>query len=365
MNNFVFTIPNRLQSIKLVLCVSLILSMLLSYKLWLVPNNFASIILLTNLSLPQGVISCLGIVSCLLLIGAMFLRKERLLIFLAVLIHALLAINNINLLQPWFIIYNFSLLIFCFYKQRVDDANNFTSIFICLQLVIIAVYFFNGLTKLNTNFVSDVFEPLVSSLKWVITDRQFNFFIKLGSIVPYLLIFISITLSIRYLRYLAVTLILLINTLLLFFLFPSQLQPNVALWLMNIVMLLLVLILFLGKTKQRYFNNTILLQKGVFYFVVSLFFVLPAQCIFTNSSKYFAFNFYSEKQENKLFLSTRCYNNLPYYLRYFCAEKGNLYELNTQAWSMNALGTTHINEPFVIMRINEFVSNQCFTGVKD
>lgn len=339
--------------------------MLLSYKLWLVPNNFATIILIKNFNLPQTLISCLGSLSCLCLIGAMFLRRERLLIFFAVVLNFVLAINNINLLQPWFIVYNFSLLIFCFYNQRVDDSNNFTSIFICLQLVVIAVYFFNGITKLNTNFVREIFEPLLSPIKIIVTERQFNFFIKLGAIVPYLLIFIAVTLTIRYLRYLAITLILFINILLLIFLFPSQFQPNIALWLMNFVVLILVLILFLGKTKQRYFNNTFLLQKGVFYIVISLFYILPIQCVLTNSSKYFAFNFYSEKQENTLLLSTRSYNNLPYYLRYFCVEKGNLYELNTQTWSMNALGTTHINEPFVIQKINEFVSNQCFTGVKD
>ncbi|MCZ8286704.1 MAG: hypothetical protein O9353_14725 [Bacteroidia bacterium] len=95
-----------------------------------------------------------------------------------------LCFEDQNRLQPWFFNYLFMLLILQFYKQRVDESNNFMSVFICLQILVALIYIFSGLQKFNAFFATDTFPWMIDPLKSVLSAKQMGLLSKFGKLVP-------------------------------------------------------------------------------------------------------------------------------------------------------------------------------------
>jgi hypothetical protein len=231
------------------------------------------------------------------------------------------------------------LFVFVLYNGRVDDPNKFTSYFISLQIVVASVYFFCGISQLNSAFVDTQFSEIIAPLKNAVSERQFLFFKRLGVIVPYFMMFTGIGLIISPIRYLAITMGLLLHLFLIIFLFPSFVNHNYALWFSNFPFAILLLLLFSGKTKQRYFSPSYLLQLPVFYGIMIFFVVMP----FFNSSgnwpDYLSSNFKSGKNKSVAFkVDEDLYKRLPLYQKSFCRPEGKqLYSFEYNQWCRNEL----------------------------
>ncbi|MDX2171583.1 MAG: hypothetical protein SFY56_00585 [Bacteroidota bacterium] len=334
------TIPLRLQFLRIVITFSLVISVCLSLKLWGGYHYFPHVPVFDfKFSIVPYDAIIIGL-SCVFLIASVFFKKTRTLIFLAVLLNISLVIFDLNRLQPWFYYYNVILFIFLFYNGRVDDSNKYTSIFIILQFIIASVYVYNGFSKVNSNFVIEDFVKIISPLKFFLTERQFIFISKIGTIIPYVLIFIGFGLIITPIRYLAITLGCFVHICLFVFLFPSATNQNYALWLMNIVFLVVLFILFSGKTKQRYFSPAILFQKPLFYLVMILFWILP---FFNSQNKWpnnLSANYKSSNSSSlNLIINEEQHSELPLYIKFFFIKKDTLYILQYNDWCLNELKT--------------------------
>lgn len=374
MDGLKLSIPQRMKLLRITLILSLIFSIFLSAQLWGGYRTFPYAPVIRDNFLPAPYDLILTVVAVLSWIASMFLNKQRLFIFLSLALCVFLVLLDLNRLQPWFYIYNSLLAVFLFYNGRVDDPNKFTSIFIILQLIFASVYFYSGLSQLNPAFVATHFVDLISPLSNLMSDRQFLFFKKMGAVSPYLLMFIGIGLTISPMRYIATLLATAVHLLLLVFLFPSEANSNYALWFSNLVFIIMLFLLFSGKTKQRYFSPTFLFRKPLFYLVAALFLVMPAFNVTNRWPDFLSFNFNSGNTNSAVItLSDSAKKQLPFYQQHFCRRSSSSFvqpsnaahTIDFESWARHELHADCFPEPLVFNSIYNHLSNLTGAGVKD
>lgn len=366
MNGLQISIPQRMVFVKVVLVVSTIISLLLSLPVWAGYRDFPYSPLLPLPALPAPYDYSLIVVLILVLLAALFLRRERLLLFLAFLISVYLVLCDLNRLQPWFYLYSVMLLLFVFYNGRVDDPNKYTSYFIILQLMLASLYFFCGLSQINPLFTQRDFQELIAPLQGLMSERQFAFFNRLGAAVPYILMFIGIGLIVSPVRYLAITLAVFMHVLLLVFLFPSSKNQNYALWFSNLSCIFLLLLLFSGKTKQRYYSPTFLLEVPFFYPVVLLFLVMPVLNTANRWPDFLSFNFRSGNSNSALIsVSMASAEEMPLYLRSYCEPNYTFMTFNYERWCREELHVDCYPEEPVFREIYQYLKSTGGADVKE
>ncbi len=332
------SIPQRMILIRVILIFSVIISIFLSFNLWGGERSFPySPAFEESLIKPPYDYILVGL-ALFFWMGALVFRYHRLFIFLACLMMFFLILFDVSRLQPWVYMYGSLLVIFIFYDGRVDDSNKYTSFFIILQLIVASFYFFNGLSQLNSLFTDTSLEQIILPLKKVVSDRQFLFFKKAGAFTPYVFIFIAFGLIISPIRYIAISVALFIHFLLFLFLFPSASNQNYALWFSNLAFIFLLLFLFSGKTKQRYFSPTFLFSRPIFYPVIIVFLIMPFFNCKSQWPDFLSSNFKSgNAQSATILVEQTLYKKLPLYTRYFCVQKDSSYVFEYKAWCSHEL----------------------------
>lgn len=340
------SIPRRLYFLRVIVTVGIFVSFFLSLNLWGGERFFPSKSFFENITLKPPFDFALVICSGLFLLCSLFFTHTRIFIFLSLTINLLLVLFDINRLQPWFYIYNAILIVFLFYDGRVDNSNKFTSIFILIQLIVSGVYVYNGLSQLfNANFINTDFYDVIIPLKRMVSERQFAFCLKMGKAVPCLIIFVGVGLLIKPVKYLAVSLGLIMHFLLLILLFPSPANSNYSLWFMNIVFGGLIVFLFSGKTQPRYFSISVLFQKPVFYIILFSFWILPVLNYKNHWHDVLSFNFKSGSTgKEKILITGNTYNYLPLYIKSFCTKCSDGYNLRVDKWCRAELRSEYYNQ---------------------
>jgi hypothetical protein len=361
-----FSIPQRMLLIRNTLIVGLILSVFLSLNLWAGTRGLPYAGLIDKGSIPAPYDYILVLVLVFLWLGTLFLFKQRLLLFLSVLLSIFLVLVDVNRLQPWFYLYNMMLVVFLFYNGRVDDSSKFTSFFILLQIIFASVYFFSGWSQLNSLFVETDYLELISPLKSLMSERQFLFFQRFGNVVSFIFMFIGIGLIISPIRYLAISLAVLLHLILIVLMFPTPKNLNYSLWFSNLVFIPLLLLLFSGKTKQRYFSPLFLFQMPLFYMVIFLFILMP---FFNNSGRwpdYLSSNFKSGNTQTVIIsLSEKSVESLPDELKKYCEPQYGFSAFNYDRWYLSNLHVSCYPSPKVFNGIFEHLRQVSTADVKE
>lgn len=365
-NGLQLSIPQRMLHIRITTVLALLISVFLSLNLWAGERSFPYAGIFNEQLLVPPFDYLFVVLAVVLLAGSLLVKRHRLLIFIFLVLALVWLMFDINRCQPWFYTYCFLLLVFVFYDGRVDDSNKFTSYFILLQLIFASVYFFCGLSQLNAFFVDHEFRTLIAPLKSMVSERQFSFFIRMGLVVPYLLMFVGIGLIIAPIRYLAITLGVLIHLILLVLLFPSSLNLNYALWFSNFSFLIIMLLLFSGKTKQRYFSPTFLFQLPLFYLVVVFCLALP----FLNKSGYWpdylSSNFRSGANKRvEIKIAATALGKISSEQSYFIFKRDSAYYLNYTDWSLATLNAPCFPDERTFNSIYKYVMIENGLGVKE
>ncbi len=347
MEGIQLSIPQRMIILRSLVVISLAVSILLSLPLWAGERYFPNSPLINEgltLLPPYNYLPLLGVLGFLVL--SLISIYKRSFLFCAVLVLTYLVLCDINRMQFWVPVYIGMLLVFIWYDGRVDDSSKFTSYFIVLQLIVAAVYFFGGLHRFNSSFVNEVLPQLFKPLQGVISFRQFNLLLKIGRGIPYVMVFIGLGLVISPIRYLALALAVCMHMALLVFLFPSVHQQDYAMWFSNLVFLLLLLFLFSGKTKQRYYSPTFLLQLPVFYLVVFCFVIMPFVNVVGGAwPDCLSFNFLTGAEKRvEIVTGPNTLWHLGYYEPNFYEKRNNTYVLNYEQWCEHELHAHCVTE---------------------
>ncbi len=344
-------IPQRLALLRAITVLSFLLCISVTFPLWYTVHLFpaASVFEIDQRSSELPLYLTLVILLCF---SASFIfRWHRLLLILGLLALSALLLLDLNRLQQWVFIYGSMLLVLASYNGRVDEPSRFTSYFIMLQIIVCSLYFFTGFYQLQDGFIENGLAPALAPVRGLFSPRQFGFILTAGKILPFVTMFTAIALFVAPLRYLGITFAILLHLALILLGYPLR-TGDVAGYIMNISMIPLVLVLFSGKTKERYFSPVFLLQRPLFYLVCAVFLVMP---FFNVTSKWpdeLSANVYSGNKEKitiKLPVST--YLRLPLFVKNFCKPHQQKILLDHQAWCRYELSVSCTNSKPVMKAI--------------
>ena len=347
---------HRLKLIKITVAFGLLLSLLCSHNLWAGQRWYPVCPVFEDwyISPPYDYfLLAAEIVLILLLIVA---DKPRLFIFLLLVLNLAYVFLDQNRLQPWFFIYNSFFLVLFFYNWRIDNVNHYNSFFIILQLCFSAVYVYSGLQKFNPGFINDTYPWFIKPLEKFVSERQMITLTKTGYVIPFVEIFIGFGLLFKPLRFISIPLVVILHVIILILMGPLGNNYNSVVWPWNIMMVVLALLLFSGKTNERFFSISHLFKQPVFYLVMALFWILPAFNLVGKWETYLSFSLYSGNNHNgKIIICDEAYERLPFYVRHYVYHNGGQYILYPKEWCLNELKTPLYPEKRVFENVTGYV----------
>lgn len=359
-------LTQRLQLIKLTVLIGLFTSILLSHNLWAGDRWFPKTSFIDNYI---GIPAPYDYIHLIILLGLLvfsFISQKKIPSILLLLFCLYLCFDDQNRLQPWFYNYILILFILLFYKYRVDESNNYTTVFISLQILVALIYIFSGIQKMNASFVPHTFEWMVSSFDTILSKRQLNLVTKFGYVIPYFELIIGVGLLIKPLRYIIIPLVIIMHLFILIMSGSMGKNYNVVILPWNIIMIALVLLLFANVKQERFFDISFLFKGLSFYIVITLMLIFP---IFSLKNQYDSYLSSSLNSSNlndcKLILSDKAYKQLPYYIRCYVIKKKDYNELQIKKWALNELNVPCVPEYRIFKNVHRYIIQLTQTDYKE
>lgn len=339
------SIPQRLSLLRVLAVFAMLACFACTWRLWTSHRLFPAASLVDGGVAADLLPPYLAITAALCFLASILFKWHRLLLVAGLLIVLTLVLFDLNRLQQWTWILWSLLMVLALYNGRVDDPNKYTSYFIILQIIVCSVYFYSGIHKMQSGFVYVELNEALSPLRSLLSERQFAFILKMGAVIPFVFVFVAFALFIAPLRYLGITFALFIHASLILLLWPLR-KGDPAGYLFNIFMIPALVLLFSGRTKQRYFSPGFILQRPVFYPIIAFFLVMPA---FNNSGRWpdaMSSNVHSGNNERfTVRFPVGTYLRLPQPVKTFCRPGGSLLTLDHRQWSRFELGMECPEEP--------------------
>lgn len=366
MEGIQLAIPRRMIIVRSITIISMIMGILLSLPLWAGQRYFPKTTLLELPELLAPWDYAFPLVLLVLLVFGLLGAYPRFFLTAALLVLTWMILNDLNRMQVWTFIYAGLLVVFVLYDGRVDDSNKFTSYFIVLQFILASFYFFIGIHQLNPTFCKEVLPELLRPLNAILSERQFMLFVKLGAAVPYFMMFIGVGLIVSPVRYLAITLAVLLHLSLLIFVFPGEGQLNYAQWFSNISFLALLFFLFSGKTKQRYYSPTFLFQVPAFYLIFIFYLFLPFFNLKNRWPDTLSFNVWTGAERKvEISITGETLKRLSLYEPHFYTERGGRFYLNYTAWCREELHAEPFTDAVFFNSLYQYLERKGPGGVKE
>ncbi len=359
-------LTQRLQLIKLTVLIGLFVSVILSHNLWAGERYFPKTSLFNDYYGLPAPYDYAHLVILMGLLVASFMTQKKLPTLLLILFSVYLCIDDQNRLQPWFYNYILVLFILLFYKHRVDEPNNYTTVFISLQILVALIYIFSGIQKMNSSFVPDTFQWMISAFDTILSKRQLNLLTKFGYIVPYFELSLGILLLVKPLRFVIVPLVVLMHLIILVMLGPLGKDYNMIVWPWNIIMILLVLLLFSNIKQERFYDISFLFKGISFYIVITLMLVFPVFSLKNQYDSYLSSSLYSSNLHNcQLILSDKAYQKLPFYIRHFVVTSEDYNVLYIKRWAMSELNVPCVPEYRIFKTAHRYIIDITQTNSKE
>jgi len=350
-------LTQRLQLIKLTVLIGLFASVLLSINLWAGQRWFPKVPLIEGFSGLRAPYDYINIAVIMLLLFFCFSNTSKKPVLALLLFCVYLCFEDQNRVQPWFFNYLFILCILLFYKQRMDEPNNFISVFMCLQVLVALIYIFSGIQKFNSFFVEDTFKWMIGPLNPVLSVKQMALFTRAGNLVPYFELFIGFGLLIKQTRFIALPLVIIMHVFILLMLGPVGKSFNYVIWPWNMVMIVLCLLLFSNVKQERFFDISILFKSAAFYLVITVMLIFPIFSLNNKYDSYLSSSLYSGNTHGcKLILSDKAYQKLPFYLKSFVTKNSDYNILYIKNWAMNELNVPCVPEYRIFKQVQAYVT---------
>ena len=260
---------------------------------------------------------------------------------LAISILCVLFVQDQNRWQPWAYIYFIFLIFFSFYKETAENRNYLA---ISFRLMIIGVYLWSGVHKLNTNFINQTFESILIDF-FDFQDKHFIDTIKdVGYLIPIFEVSICVFLFIPKLRNIGVSMAIIAHIFILLYLSPLGINKNYVVFPWNIAMTFFVVILFY-QTSEKIDIFKFGEHKLGTILIAFLFYIFPFLNIFGLWDNYLSFSLYSSKTDNYYIVIAESQLNkvderlAQYYLRVDGLQGGQIIDVGK--WS-----TKELNVPF-------------------
>jgi hypothetical protein len=285
-----------------------LITKLISYKLWLTGRLFPIVPIQEQFVAP-GFVHLIFFAAALIALLLLCLRPRNKMAAVALMIAELSScLLDQNRWQPWEYQFLFMLLPLVFTR----DENRLKT---CWQIILVGLYFFSGLSKLNQKFVMQGWNGMILN-QWIGYTITKAWMYRLGYLIPLIEMGAAIALFFNKSRKTGVLLLCVMHVFILLMFGPAGLHINIVLWPWNMLMPFLLVILFYG----RQVNYAVLKQKKPLVWVtVFCWWVLPWLNLFGYWDDFFSSKLYSGKTQY-LFICTSNPHTKKIFAGYFAAS---------------------------------------------
>lgn len=213
-----------------------------------------------------------------------------------------------NRWQPWEYQFIFMLLPLVFIKEE-------NRIITCWQVILVGLYFFSGLSKLNHKFILQGWNGMILN-EWMGYTVRNSWVSRLGYLIPLMEMFAALGLLFNRGRKLGVVLLCAMHVFILIMFGPVGLNINISLWPWNTVMPFLLLLLFYHKS----FNWPAGIHKRpMVWLTVFCWWVLPWLNLAGYLDDFFSAKLFSGKTQY-LFICTQNPDSKKIFKNYFTSS---------------------------------------------
>jgi hypothetical protein len=328
--------------------------LVLSWRLWISSRLFPLAPFIRNLPTIPFPFDYIWFALILgLLAGICFRARPRLLVIAFLVLAGLLCLFDQMRWQPWFYQYLFMLAALGFYAWKEPAVkNNRAALNVC-ALMIVSIYFWSGVQKLNASFLTEVWPDVAEPLLRFLPRGAKSLSPFTGLIVPLLEICVGLGLLTRKFRNASVILAITTHAVILTLLISTG--ENTVVWPWNIAMGLMVLILFWQNRETR--ARQILVPKRVFHtLVLVLFGVLPVLSLFGLWDSYLSSALYSGNNYRAvIYVNRSAIDRLPVVLYPHIWQRTEPWFLDMNRWAYDGLNVPIYPEPRVFRTVTRQV----------
>lgn len=329
----------KLNLIRIISCAAFLIGILGSYKLWLSYRQFPLAPLVQDLTAPALVhnLNLFILASSLLFLVFRLNARVMLVFFLGL---GLALVLDQNRLQPWVYFYSIILLLFYHSKNTPDS----TFVINGIRLILICMYLWSGLHKLNESFLTIEFPQMVQNFFGDKYTFVLNFSKKASILVPLVEIGAGVLLIFPRSRLFGFILAICTHLFVLLLLSGIKHNPIVLPW--NIALILLGVLVFFKNDAPISFSGWENLA------LVFLLGVMPIFNMVNAWGDYLSWSLYSAK--NKLFYIAIAEKNWEKfkYLEPALISQGDSskpYIVDVDKWSFQELNVP-VNPEYLVFR---------------
>ena len=255
--------------------------------------------------------------------------------------------------QPWFYQYFFMLAALGFYAWKEPRSKNNRAALNLCALIIISIYFWSGVQKLNASFINEVWPGMSEPLLRFVPGGLKSFPPFTALIIPLLEIGIALGLLTRRFRNASVILAIAAHAVILALLIAEG--ENTVVWPWNIAMGFMVLLLFWQNRETT--AKQILVPKRAFHaLVLILFAILPPLSLIGLWDSYLSSALYSgNNYRGVIYITQPVMDRLPLALHEYVWTDVQPMFLDTTLWAYGELNVPVYPEPRVFRLITKQV----------
>ncbi|MDQ8141943.1 hypothetical protein [Chryseobacterium sp. CFS15] len=320
-----------------------------SYKAWITDRFYPVIPAFDFFEyIPSYFDTLLFVISLLLLLIILFAKKNRGLLISFFVIELFSCMLDTVRWQPWEYMY------LSFFMAFIINFHRPKNIIVLMHLLLVSMYFFSGLHKLNRGFLSSVWmntilEDFMGFSRETVLKYKLFF---VGLVIPFFEILLAGLLVFSKNKKRVSYFLILIHLSILMILGPLGLGYNSIVWFWNLAIIFILLITY---HKPFEINNIKPFLLNHFYWLI-LWFLMPVLSFFGRWYQYFSFNLYSGKGKQMYICVSSKEKMQPQF--------GNIINyngspsINLQNWAMKEMELMPIPEMEIYLKISDEIKKR-------
>lgn len=290
---------NRVPWLKVTVAVGLLSGFLLSHGLWISSRSYPVTPvhpLLRSVRFPFDYAVFALLLALLAFIA--FAKNPARLIAAFVILALVWALFDQSRWQPWFYQYLFMLsALGLWFSNRTDPLKREAALNAC-RLIIVSIYFWSGIQKLNPEFVRGTFPWMLAPLTGIVPAALMARAYSLAVVAPFVELAIAVGLLSQRFRNAAVFVAVAMHLFILASIGPFGRDYNNVIWPWNVAMLASVPLLFWGVQEVRA-TNVLWGRKLAFQkLVLALFAIAPVMSLVNRWDTFLSFSLYTGNRDS-------------------------------------------------------------------
>ncbi len=350
MKIFNSSINTRLSIVKNIMALSLLATIASTWPLWsadryypVFPGSeiFSSVNLIIGYAIPA--------VLMLSLVFIFLFRKPRFFIILSALLCVALLVMDAGRSSYWFYFYVMILLLLAGYNWRIDNAHHYIAFYNTLKIMLAGVYILTAIQHFQFDFIHTQWLQFIKPFEKFATPEQCSYLQKIAYTIPFIELFIAVGLFINGTKITAICFAILFHVFSFFMLLLQKPQPEAAVLIWHLSMIILVGVIFAGKTNEQ--KNPVVTFNFYSTFTLLVFgMAAPIYFIMTDKPLKNKIDLMQNNaSEQYVYMSEQSKNKLPLYVQSFTSKSENEFcKLSVTRWVLHEtnakqiLGANHL-----------------------